>query len=61
MPIILGSIVRHILTLFAGGLLTVGVSEAESAGLARAAEPVVTGALIYGAAQVWSIFDKKKR
>lgn len=60
MPILL-SIVRHLLTLAAGSLLTIGVSESDAAGLVKAAEPVVTGALLYGGTQVWSILDKKKR
>lgn len=60
MPILL-SIVRHLLTLAAGGLLTIGVSESDAAGLAKAAEPVVAGAIMYGAAQAWSVIDKKKK
>jgi hypothetical protein len=60
MPILL-SIVRHLLTLAAGGLLTIGVSESDAEGLVRAAEPVVAGAIIYGASQAWSIVDKKKK
>ena len=40
MEIIIASIIRHLLTLVAGGLLTVGVSEAESHQLAEAATPV---------------------
>lgn len=61
MPIILASIVRHLLTLVAGGLLTIGVSEVDASNLAQAAEPVVSGALLYGVSQVWSLKDKKKR
>jgi len=61
MELIIASVVRHLLTLFAGGLLTIGVSEAESNQLAQAATPVLSGALLYGASQVWSIKDKKKR
>lgn len=61
MPLIIASIVRHLLTLAAGGLLTVGVSEADAHNLASAAQPVLTGALLYGASQAWSIVDKKKR
>lgn len=60
MPIFL-SIVRHLLTLAAGSLITVGVSESDAHELARAAEPVVAGAVLYGASQVWSVIDKKKR
>jgi hypothetical protein len=60
MPILL-SIVRHLLTLAAGSLLTIGVTEDAAQGLAKAAEPVVTGALLYGASQAWSLLDKKKR
>ena len=44
MPILL-SIVRHLLTLAAGGLLTIGVSESEAHTLVTAAEPVVAGAV----------------
>lgn len=60
MPIVL-SIVRHLLTLAAGSLLTIGVNEQDAAGFVKAAEPVVSGALLYGAAQAWSLFDKRKR
>lgn len=60
MPILL-SIVRHLLTLAAGSLLTIGVSESDAEGLVRAAEPVVAGAVMYGAAQAWSVIDKKKK
>lgn len=60
MPILL-SIVRHLLTLAAGSLLTIGVTEDQAAGLVKAAEPVIAGALLYGGAQVWSVIEKKKR
>jgi|TARA_R110000823_G_C15856521_1_gene492740 hypothetical protein len=61
MEIIIASVIRHLLTLVAGGLLTVGVSEAESHQLAEAATPVVSGAILYGVSQVWSLKDKKKK
>lgn len=61
MEIIIASVIRHLLTLVAGGLLTIGVSEAESHQLAEAATPVVSGAILYGVSQVWSIKDKKKK
>lgn len=61
MEIVLFSIVRHLLTLAAGGLLAIGVGEAESHQLAEAATPVVSGVILYGVSQVWSIKDKKKR
>lgn len=61
MPIILASIVRHLLTLVAGSLLTIGVSEADAHNLATAAEPVLSGAVLYGVSQVWSLKDKKKK
>jgi hypothetical protein len=60
MPIFL-SIVRHLLTLAAGSLITIGVSESDAAELVKAAEPVVAGAVLYGATQVWSVVEKKKR
>ena len=61
MEIVIASVVRHLLTLLAGGLLTIGVSEADSHQLAQAATPVVSGAVLYGVSQVWSLKDKKKR
>lgn len=61
MPVIFASIVRHLLTLAAGSLLTIGVSEADASNLAQAAEPVVSGAVLYGVSQLWSLKDKKKR
>lgn len=61
MPLIIASLVRHVLTLAAGSLLTLGISEADAHNLASAAEPVIGGALLYGASQVWSLVDKKRR
>jgi hypothetical protein len=60
MPILL-SIVRHLLTLAAGGLLTLGVEATDAQNLAHAAEPVVAGAFLYGVSQAWSLVDKKKK
>jgi hypothetical protein len=60
MPILL-SIVRHLLTLAAGSLLTIGVSEHDAENLVRAVEPVVAGAVMYGTAQAWSVIEKKKK
>jgi hypothetical protein len=42
-------------------LLTIGVSEDQAEGLVKAAEPVVAGAVLYGATQAWSVIEKKKR
>lgn len=61
MELVIFSLVRHLLTLAAGSLLTIGVSEADTQNLAQAATPVVSGAVLYGVSQVWSIKDKKKR
>lgn len=61
MPILLGSVIRHLLTLVAGSFLAVGVSEADAHSFAHAAEPVVSGAILYGASQAWSLFEKRKR
>lgn len=60
MPILL-SVIRHLLTLAAGSLLAVGVTEDQAAGLVQAAEPVVAGAVLYGVSQAWSVVDKKKK
>ncbi|MGL5336151.1 MAG: hypothetical protein ACRC9R_08430 [Enterovibrio sp.] len=57
----IGSLVRHVLTLVSGGLLVIGVGDAESDKLADAITPIVSGAVLYGVSQVWSIKDKKKR
>lgn len=61
MGVFIGSIVRHLLTLAAGGLIVVGVDEKDSANLVKAAEPVVSGVLLYGLSQAWSLFDSKKK
>lgn len=61
MPFFLASVIRHLLTLAAGSLLAVGVSEQDADGLAKAAEPVVGGVLLYGASQAWSLVEKKKK
>jgi hypothetical protein len=61
MSLILASILRHLLTLAAGALVTVGVAEHDAANLASAAEPVLGGAILYGASQAWSIIEKKKK
>jgi hypothetical protein len=61
MELVIFSVVRHLLTLVAGGLLTIGIGEAESNQLAQAVTPVVSGAVLYGVSQVWSLKDKKRR
>ena len=61
MEVLIGSVIRHLLTLVAGSLLTIGVGDAEVNNLADAVTPIVSGAVLYGASQVWSIKDKKKR
>lgn len=61
MEIIIFSIVRHLLTLVAGSLLTIGVNEADTQSLAQAATPVVSGVVLYGVSQVLSLKNLKKR
>jgi hypothetical protein len=61
MPIIIASVIRHLLSLAAGSLLALGISEHDADGLVRAAEPVVGGVLLYGASQAWSLVEKKKK
>ena len=61
MHIVIASIIRHFLTLAAGSLLTIGVSEADTHQLAEAVTPVISGAVLYGVSQVWSLKDKKRR
>ena len=61
MPFFLASIIRHLLTLAAGSLVTLGVAESDALNLASAAEPVLGGAILYGAAQAWSLVEKKKK
>jgi|DEB0MinimDraft_4_1074332.scaffolds.fasta_scaffold175336_1 hypothetical protein len=59
MSIIIQSIVRHVITLVAGSLLTIGVTAEQTDDLAKSVIPVVEAAALYGVAQVWSIKDKK--
>lgn len=61
MELVIFSVVRHLLTLVAGSLLTIGVSEADTQNLAQAATPVVSGAVLYGVSQVLSLKNLKKR
>lgn len=61
MELVIFSIVRHLLTLAAGSLLTIGVSEADTQNLAQAATPVVSGAVLYGVSQVLSLKSIKKK
>ena len=61
MSIIIQSIVRHVITLVAGGLLTIGVTREQSDDLVKTVTPVAEAAVLYGIAQVWSIKEKKKR
>jgi len=61
MELVIFSVVRHLLTLVAGGLLTIGIGDAETNQLAQAVTPVVSGAVLYGVSQVWSLKDKKRR
>lgn len=60
MPIIISSIVRHLLTLVAGGLLSVGVAQSDAENFANAAEPIASGVALYVLGQSWSLVDKKK-
>jgi hypothetical protein len=60
MPVLLGSVVRHLLTAVAGALVGVGVAEPAAADFTQAAEPVVGGLILYAVGQIWSIFDKKR-
>ena len=55
MELFIGSLVRHLLTLLAGGLITVGVSENDSATFLQSAVPIVSGLMLYGEAQAWSL------
>jgi hypothetical protein len=61
MELVIFSIVRHLLTLVAGSLLTIGVSETDTQNLASAATPVVSGAVLYGVSQVLSLKSIKKK
>ena len=61
MPVLYGSIIRHLLTAVAGALVGAGVSEPAATDFTQAAEPVVGGLLLYAIGQVWSIFDKTKQ
>lgn len=61
MPVLWGSIVRHLLTAVAGALVGVGVTEPVATNFTQAAEPVLGGVLLYAIGQVWSIFDKTKK
>ncbi len=60
MPIIISSIVRHLLTLVAGGLLSVGVAQSDAENFASCAEPIASGVALYVLGQGWSLVDKKK-
>jgi hypothetical protein len=60
MNLIFASIVRHLLSAVAGSLMYIGVTDHEATSFVQAAEPVVTGALVYGAVQAWSLVDKKR-
>ena len=60
MPVLLGSVVRHLLTAVAGALVGVGVAEPAAEDFTQAAEPVVGGLILYALGQLWSIFDKKR-
>jgi hypothetical protein len=61
MSIIISSIVRHLLTLVAGGLLSVGVAKSDAENFASCAEPIASGVALYVLGQGWSLVDKKKK
>jgi len=61
MSLIIQSIVRHVITLAAGALLSIGVTQQQSDDLAKSITPIAEAAALYGIAQVWSIKEKKKR
>ena len=58
---VITSIVRHLLSLAAGGLIAIGVGERDAANLVTAAEPVAGGIVLYLLSQAWSLFEKKRR
>ena len=60
MEVIVKSIIRHLLSLAAGGLFVIGVGDAEVDKVADAVAPLVSGAVLYGVSQVWSIKDKRR-
>jgi hypothetical protein len=61
MNLFLASVVRHLLSALAGSLVYIGVTDHDATSFVQAAEPVVTGAIVYGAVQAWSLVDKKRR
>jgi hypothetical protein len=61
MPVIVASVIRHLLTLAAGSLFTIGISDVDADNFTQALEPVLSGAVLYGIGQIWSIKDKKSR
>lgn len=61
MNIILGSLIRHLLTLLGGGLIAIGVNESDASSFVAAAEPVVGGLALATVAQGWSLVEKRNR
>lgn len=55
----IGSIVRTGLGVVSGALLATGIEEVQVTSFADAAAPIVTGVLMYGLTQVWSLVEKK--
>lgn len=59
MQAIISSVIRHLLTVAAGALLSIGVTKSQADDLVKTVEPIGTGIVLYGISQAWSIKDKK--
>jgi len=60
MNIVIASIVRHLLSALAGSLIAIGIADNDAHSFLLASEPVVTGLVIYVAAQAWSFAAKRR-
>lgn len=59
MQAIISSVIRHLLTVAAGALLSIGVTKSQADDLVKTVEPIASGVLLYGISQTWSLKDKK--
>lgn len=50
----ISSIVRHLLSSLGGSLVTIGIASSDANNFISASEPVLTGLILFIAAQAWS-------
>lgn len=56
----LGSVVRHVLSVGSGYLISIGVSQQAASSFIDVNEPIIIGIALYASSQLWSFLQKSK-